>query len=264
MREYPAPPPIRARIEPGLPFSGSNRSPIGAPFKTKPKLALFWQTDEIKSSTYCGFTGRSQVKWAFVRSRKKRLPDGPLLPVYGHHIGHNLGVFWQNNRVDCVFFMRAEKGHFTGVFLEVFQLFWSAYPDLFFARNSFVSRKFSTFRIIHSKFPARSPFRAGFFWPGELSFQKFFRFSIFMAKIFQPGKFHDKKQYGLSAPTVRALEESLRWGSECVAEFKPFFPTFVPVFFRFFEFRPENFPVFQISNRKKSGQKNFAAKKIRP
>ena len=124
----------------------------------------------------------------------------------------------------------------------------------FFAKNSFVSRKF----------PARSYFRAGFFWPGELSFQTFFRFSTFMEKISRSGKFHGQKKYGFSGPPVHALMESLRRGSKCVAEFKPFFPTFVPVFFGFFEFQPENFPVFQISNRKKSGQKNFAAKKIRP
>ena len=41
---------IRARIEPGFTFSGSNRSPYRAPFQNKPELALFRQSGELKRS----------------------------------------------------------------------------------------------------------------------------------------------------------------------------------------------------------------------
>ncbi len=60
---------------------------------------------------------------------------------------------------------------------------------------------------------------------------------------------------------AQVIEWDLRRGSESVAELTPFFPTFAPTFFGFFNFRPENFWILEISNRKKSGPKNFAAKR---
>jgi hypothetical protein len=50
----PVPPPghalIRPQNEPGVLLTVPKRSPYRAPFKTKPKSAVFWQSDKIKQS----------------------------------------------------------------------------------------------------------------------------------------------------------------------------------------------------------------------
>ena len=66
-----------------MPFPGSHRSPIWALFKNKPKYALFWQTDELKSSRRGLFQPRSHAKRAIDGARKKRLPDGRYCPLKG-------------------------------------------------------------------------------------------------------------------------------------------------------------------------------------
>src|SRR5208283_1711119 len=74
---------IRARFEPGFAVSGFNRSPYRAPFKKKLKSALFWQSDEFKRSHRSVLQPDPRAGWVFVRSRKKRLPDGFYCPITG-------------------------------------------------------------------------------------------------------------------------------------------------------------------------------------
>ena len=120
------------------------------------------------------------------------------------------------------------------------------------AVRTFVRNFFGFFNFQTGKNPA-----------GELSIPKFLRFSKFAPKIFRPGKFRGQKKFRFSDSMAYTLVEDLRRGSELVAELTPFFPTFAPTFFGFFNFRPEKFWILEISNQKKSGQKNFVAKKIR-
>jgi hypothetical protein len=67
--------------------------------------------------------------------------------------------------------------------------------------------------------------------------------------------------YAVSDSMPLAMEYDLRRGSELVTELTTFFPTFAPKIFGFFNFRPENFPVFKISSRKILAGKTFVAKK---
>ena len=74
---------IRPQIESELPFPAPNRSPYRAPFKNKPKLTVFWQTDEIKSSRIGLFQPVSGPKRVFGRSRKKVPKKGRYRPIMG-------------------------------------------------------------------------------------------------------------------------------------------------------------------------------------
>ncbi|MGA9087335.1 MAG: hypothetical protein WB284_11565, partial [Methanoregula sp.] len=122
--------------------------------------------------------------------------------------------------------------------------------------------------------PDRPDFRPEKFPVFQLSNQKKYGRKNFNPKSFPSFNFRGKdfpareisrpKKDGFSDPMTQAMPRDLRRNSELVAELTPFFSTFAPDFFGFFNFQPENFLVFQISNRKKSGQKNFAAKTIRP
>ena len=94
----------------------------------------------------------------------------------------------------------------------------------------------------------------------KISVQHFLRFSTFAAKFFRQKKFRGQKKYGFPDSMACIPENGLRRRVELVVEPTPLFPTFVPTFFSFFNFRPENFPVFQISSRKKSGSQTFNPK----
>jgi hypothetical protein len=96
---------------------------------------------------------------------------------------------------------------------------------------------------------------------GKISSQIFLRFSTFDRKIFRFLKFHGQKKYGFSNSGVGSVSQDLRRRRELVAELTPFFPTFAPTFFRFFNFQSKNFWDFQLSSRKILAEKYFAAKK---
>jgi hypothetical protein len=104
-------------------------------------------------------------------------------------------------------------------------------------------------------------FRTGKNLAEKISRQLFLRFSTFAPKIFRQKNFHGQKKYGFSDPGVGSVSQDLRRGIESVAELTPFFPTFAPTFFGFFNFQSKNFLDFQISSRKILAGKTFAAKK---
>jgi len=97
--------------------------------------------------------------------------------------------------------------------------------------------------------------------PEKFQSKNFYIFQLSRHK-FSGKKFHGQKKYGFPYSITCIPETDLRRWCQSVAKLTPFFPTFAPDFFSFFNFQPENFPVFQISNRIKSGAKTFAAKKI--
>jgi hypothetical protein len=83
--------------------------------------------------------------------------------------------------------------------------------------------------------------------------------STFAPKIFEPANFRPEFFWHFQLSSWKKFPETqipkdpvaagLRRGRELVTELTPLFPTFAPTFFLFFNFQPENFPVFQISNR---------------
>ena len=115
-----------------------------------------------------------------------------------------------------------------------------------FARNFFEFFRFQT-----GKDPAKISSR-----------QLFLQILTFAPKIFRQKKFYCQKKSGFSHPGAGSLLHDLRRRSELVVELTPFFPTFAPTFFGFFNFQSKNFPAFQLSNRKKIGRKTFAVKKF--
>ena len=120
------------------------------------------------------------------------------------------------------------------------------YPEKF-GRPDFRSEKFPGFQLSNQKKSG------GIFSP------TFFGISNFRAENFSAREISQPKKVRFFDPMTQAMPRDLRRGSELVAELTPFFQLFAPTFFGFFNFRPENFSVFQISSWKKSGQKNFAA-----
>jgi len=91
----------------------------------------------------------------------------------------------------------------------------------------------------------------------------------FRTKFFRQKKFRGQKKYGFPDSMACIPENGLRRRVELVVEPTPLFPTFAPTFFSFFNFRPENFPVFQISSRKNlarklSNRKFLPRKNFRP
>ena len=104
-------------------------------------------------------------------------------------------------------------------------------------------------------------FQTGKNLAGKISIQIFLRFPTFDRNFFWFLKFRGKKKYGIPDPGAGTASQDLRRRSELVVQLTPIFPTFAPTFFGIFNFQPEFFWDFQISSRKKSGKKNFAAKK---
>jgi len=83
------------------------------------------------------------------------------------------------------------------------------------------------------------------------------QFPTFAAKFFRQKEFRGQKKCGFPDAMASVPENDLRRWCQSVAKLTAFLPTFAPDFFSFFNFRPENFPVFQISSRKKSGPQTF-------
>jgi len=96
--------------------------------------------------------------------------------------------------------------------------------------QSFVRNFFEFFR-----------FRIGKNQAGKISRQLFLRFSTFNRKNFRFLKFHGQKKFGFFDPSTGSVSRDLRRGSESVAKLTPFFPTFKPDFFGFFNFQSKNF-----------------------
>jgi len=81
-------------------------------------------------------------------------------------------------------------------------------------------------------------FQSKFFCDFQLSTGKFFWFL----------KFRGQKKFGFSDPNAGSVSQDLRRKRKLVTELTPFFPTFAPDFFGIFNFQPEFFSVFKISN----------------
>lgn len=113
---------IRARFKPGSSFPGYKRRSYWAPFKTKPKLAVFLQSDKINGSRIRGLQPDPGPGWVFIRSRKKMPKNRPPMPVLGHYMGLNSDVFWQINQFKGPDLLHGESDGYTGLFSAVFQV----------------------------------------------------------------------------------------------------------------------------------------------
>jgi|UPI00064ED00A hypothetical protein len=69
------------------------KSPYRAPFKNKPKSAVFLQTDDFNKAHKGPFLPRSHLKRVFGRSRKKVPKKGLYGPIMGILWGSILAYF---------------------------------------------------------------------------------------------------------------------------------------------------------------------------
>ena len=86
---------IRAQYGPRLPHFRSKRSPFRAPFKNKPKSAVFWQSDKIKRPHIAVLRADHRYIWVFDCCWKQWLSEREYDLLNRHYMGLNLGLSLQ-------------------------------------------------------------------------------------------------------------------------------------------------------------------------